>query len=120
MKTGLNLIIQERERQINDEGYSSLSDSRYQNNELFHAACCYYAAKRERALGNNPFDAPSSWPWDAKYWKPTPNDRVRELVKAGALFKANYDLMADEGSYQFMEMCAKEIDKLLTDKSTIK
>ena len=29
--------------------------------------------------------------WEQKWWKPTPNDRVRELTKAGALIAAEID-----------------------------
>ena len=31
------------------------------------------------------------WPWDDEWWKPTPDDRIRELVKAGALIAAEID-----------------------------
>jgi hypothetical protein len=31
-----------------------------------------------------------SWPWDAEWWKPSP-DSVRNLVKAGALIAAEID-----------------------------
>jgi hypothetical protein len=30
------------------------------------------------------------WPWDNKYWKPS-EDKVRNLVKAGALIAAEID-----------------------------
>lgn len=31
------------------------------------------------------------WPWDKSWWKPTPDDRIRELIKAGALIAAEID-----------------------------
>ena len=31
------------------------------------------------------------WPWKEAWWKPTPEDRIRELVKAGALIVAEID-----------------------------
>jgi hypothetical protein len=31
------------------------------------------------------------WPWDREWWKPTPNNRIRELAKAGALIAAEID-----------------------------
>lgn len=31
------------------------------------------------------------WPWQARWWKPTPDDRIRELEKAGALIAAAID-----------------------------
>lgn len=33
------------------------------------------------------------WPWDDKYWKPTPEDRIKELSKAGALIAAQIDYL---------------------------
>lgn len=35
--------------------------------------------------------APAGWPWHPKWWKPTPDDRIRELAKAGALIAAEID-----------------------------
>ena len=34
---------------------------------------------------------PPTWPWDESWFKPTPDDRIRELVKAGALILAEID-----------------------------
>jgi hypothetical protein len=31
------------------------------------------------------------WPWTQRTFKPTPHDRIRELVKAGALIAAEID-----------------------------
>lgn len=31
------------------------------------------------------------WPWEHRWYKPTPEDRVRELTKAGALIAAAID-----------------------------
>lgn len=41
-------------------------------------------------------DCPAEWPWDEMLWKPTPDDRIRELAKAGALIATEIDrLLAD-------------------------
>lgn len=112
-QTGAELIAQERERQIKQKGYSKENDFRYENAELFNAACCYQSAKRMRDLGNNAYDVPTGWPWRAEYWKPTPSDRIRECVKAGALFQADYDSRQEGLSLELRDLCAKEIDKLL-------
>lgn len=39
---------------------------------------------------------PSGWPWERRDWKPTPDDRVRELVKAGALYVAEAERIRAE------------------------
>jgi len=39
---------------------------------------------------------PPIWPWEKSWWKPTPNDRVKELVKAGALIAAEIDRLLEQ------------------------
>lgn len=111
MKTGLELIAEERKRQIEVLGYTAQEDSKY-TTELFQAACCYYAAHRIRALGDGTDPLPSSWPWDEEHWKPSPNDRIKELIKAGALFQADYDLRGFNAAKESIQMAADEIDNL--------
>lgn len=41
MKTGIELISEERQRQINVEGWTAEHDSEHVNNELALAAACY-------------------------------------------------------------------------------
>jgi len=38
------------------------------------------------------------WPWHPLQWKPTPKDRVRELVKAGALIVAEIERLQRAGT----------------------
>lgn len=89
--TGAELIAIERWRQINEEGLSSIEDADYTNEELAEAAMCYINAKRCREVFFQEDKVPLRWPWEDESWKPTPNDRVRELVKAGALIAAEID-----------------------------
>lgn len=90
MKTGIELITEERQRQILIELYSDGHDDEHENGELAIAASCYAMPNDERPMGKK-YAIPDQWPWDVEYWKPTPNDRVRELVKAGALIVAEID-----------------------------
>jgi hypothetical protein len=81
-------IAIERRRQVVDEGYSlEHDDEAHDVNDLAYAAACYalpnYAREEVRK--------PKWWPWTAKSWKPTPDDRRRELVKAGALIVAEIE-----------------------------
>lgn len=86
-KTGVQLIVNERRRQIDEEHWSASHDANhYPSDALADAAACY-ALARKRKDG----DPVRYWPWDLRYWKPTANDRVRELVKAGALIAAEID-----------------------------
>ena len=85
-KTGIELIAEERKRQITEEGFDAKHDSHWIGGELSMAACCY--ARQET---KNPDFAPFDFPWEKEWWKPTPDDRIRELVKAGALIAAEID-----------------------------
>lgn len=88
--TGAELIADERTRQIIDEGFLPEHDQGYTDNELVNAAESYLCAERYRTIFDN-YDVPLRWPWEEDWWKPTPEDRIRELVKAGALIAAEID-----------------------------
>lgn len=92
--TGIELIAQERERQIAEEGWDAIHDAQHNDDELALVAACYAMPERIREMTRyayEPHPIPRLWPWDAKWWKPTPEDRDRELVKAGALIAAELD-----------------------------
>lgn len=88
MKTGAELITDERNRQITYEGYTSPHDDAHHNGELRDAAICYIEGSPQT---QPPFSVPRTWPWSAHSWKPSPDDRIRDLVKAGALIAAEID-----------------------------
>ena len=91
--TGVELIAQERQRQIDEERYSPQHDARYHHDgQLAKAAACYALPEGYRRLiFLTPRPLPELWPWGEETWKPTPDDRLRELVKAGALIAAEID-----------------------------
>ena len=94
MKTGIELIKDERERQVSQEGWTAGSDDKHQpEGQLALAAACYALPERVRNISRPGLSAflHMFWPWHEAWWKPTPNDRVRELVKAGALIAAEID-----------------------------
>ena len=90
---GADLIKAERQRQIEQEGWTPEHDAdEHENGELVNAARAYLMA----ALVANGGDAASlsaplnMWPWEPSWWKPSA-DSVRNLVKAGALIAAEID-----------------------------
>jgi|SRR5690625_1904110 len=89
MKTGIELIAEERERQIEVEGWTPEQDYRHNRQELARAAACYAVPPRRREVYEE--GEPYDWPWDGVSWKPVPDDRIRELQKAGALIAAEID-----------------------------
>lgn len=91
--SGIELIAEERQRQIEKEGWTREHDARHRENDLAVAAAAYAlpdAARSFAHIGGGIY-VPIFWPFDVKWWKPTPEDRVKELVKAGALIAAEID-----------------------------
>lgn len=86
MKTGIELIAAERQRQIEVEGWTAEHDDRHDDEQLSLAALCYVRPQSDRL----PYSQ-REWPFETSWWKPERNDRIRELVKAGALIAAEID-----------------------------
>lgn len=87
---GVILVAKERARHIEHEGYSPDGDVG-RVRELCDAAICYLEVA---VLGadawhhpDGSYAPPGGWPWPPQYWKPQ-SDRLRNLVKAGALVVA--------------------------------
>ena len=110
--TGFQMIYEERERQKTVEGYTHEHDDRHHQAELAKAAECYATppenrvmrpaiappdSRLEGAVGEGRKAVPKDWPWEPEWWKPCPTDRVRELVKAGALFMAESERLDRRG-----------------------
>lgn len=82
-------FMDERERQIEIEGFTFEHDDSYTYDQLGMAASVYAKPDRMRyAINKAVAYLPDGWPWLPKWFKPTPEDRERELVKAGALIIA--------------------------------
>jgi hypothetical protein len=106
--SGVDMIAAERARQVSEEGWTPEHDDQHEGGEIARAAACYaYVASCTdlvREVDALSKDGASdivmirrSWSWDWKFWKP--KDRIRDLVRAGAL-------------------CAAEIDRLLRTKQS--
>jgi hypothetical protein len=90
--SGIDLISQERQRQITEEERTAEHDAEHATGELAIAAAIYALPDAERDyIHSDRYRCPQGWPWTIEWWKPTPDDRVRELVKAGALIAAEID-----------------------------
>ncbi len=100
MRTGIERIAEERQRQIEKERWDVHHDSGHTKGELARAAAAYAlpAKYREMKLNGNC----TLFPWSVSWWKPAPNidskgnydnaeERIRELEKAGALIAAEID-----------------------------
>ena len=93
-RDGVGLIAAERKRQVEAEGWTPEHDDDHSDGSLAVAAACY-ATQANQGLYENGMKARDAmltyWPWDWGWWKPTPDNRIRELVKAGALIAAEID-----------------------------
>lgn len=93
-KTGMEIIAEERARQMSVEGWTPEHDNGHANDELARAAACYAMPETFRNFpGYDGFVTVlrRMWPWASSWWKPVPRDRIRELAKAGALIAAEID-----------------------------
>lgn len=89
--TAVEMIAAERARQIEVEHWTPEHDAEHASGDLARAAACYALPEGWRS--------DDIWPWHPGWWKPSPDDRIRELVKAGALIAAEIDrLQAQDGA----------------------
>lgn len=103
--SSIALIAAERQRQISEEGWTAEHDDVHIRGEIADAAACYAATTRvfksEQFAGRAyaPYTAYSDlWPWEGIWWKP--KDRIRDLVRAGALIAAEIDRLQRTGELQ--------------------
>ncbi|EGO63558.1 hypothetical protein [Acetonema longum] len=89
---GIQLIAAERNREI-------APNLRHDYDELALAAAAYAipARLRERFADRIGGSIIIWWPWQIRWWRPTPDNRIRELTKAGALIAAEIDRLIAEG-----------------------
>lgn len=89
---GVELIAAERQRQMDQEGWTMAHDDEHDSGELAAAGAAYAINAADQLHpysqgdGNN---EPVCWPWGRECWKP--KDPLRDLVRAGALIAAEID-----------------------------
>lgn len=83
--TGLSLILRERNRQRQDEGWHDGHDDDHEDGSLALAAASYALSSAGKKASSKRW-----WPWrdDESYKPKTP---MRDLVRAGALIAAEID-----------------------------
>lgn len=82
MSKGAELIMMERRRQIEEEGFIAEQDDMWKDGELGEAAACYLMDHDWAFMEDH-------WPFAYTWWKP--KDRTSNLVRAGALIAAELD-----------------------------
>lgn len=81
---GAALIAAERRRQVVVKGHTAAHDASQTDRELAAAASYYLTSYLGPRRG-------AGWPWAPEDWKPTPDDPLCQLAKAGALIAAEID-----------------------------
>lgn len=115
MKTGIELIADERKRQIEQEGYTAAHDSQHEDSELIKAALAYLTPGDDSTSEYNGGTFGNYyWPWEDGFKVETtkavwanakehelmrvtfPHPSLKDLVKAGALIAAAIDRKLSE------------------------
>ena len=86
MKTGIELIAEERQEQIQKHGWTKDHDAQHNDGELVRAACAIAFVSRVDMPANIP--APD-WAWEIR--ERIEHDRIHCLKVAGALIAAEID-----------------------------
>jgi hypothetical protein len=96
--SGVDLIAAERRRQVEAEGWDERHDDCHNDGSLAIVGAIYALPLRHltQLMPDGRVEinlAGMLWPkgWARHWYKPTPDDRVRELTKAGALIAAEID-----------------------------
>jgi len=125
--SGIGAAAIERVRQVDGEGYDSQVDDSQVDEQLAESAACYALPWRHRPYGDaaqipaEPATDPRSaelsgglWPWDVTFWRPSPENRRRELEKAMALLAAEWDRLdraeRRQGANQAAELAQKRAE----------
>ncbi len=87
--TGLQLIENERKRQIEVEGFDSVRDSSYKKGELVRAAVAYAIVSYYWGKAYWCWFWPTDW--NITWWKPDNRRTINNLAKSGALIAAEMD-----------------------------
>lgn len=83
MKSGSELISEERLRQITKEGWSAEHDKEHDVMEFVRAAQAYLMIDKDNIT------RAGVWPWTGGFFKP--KDAIKDLTRAGALIAAAID-----------------------------
>ena len=89
-------IAAERQRQIEQEGWTAEHDDSHSTGTLAVAGACYALVGVSHISGEHEtwreryaHAAQALWPWDREWWKP--KDARRDLVRAAALIVAEIE-----------------------------
>jgi hypothetical protein len=103
--TAIDLAVAELGRIRNVKGYSEERDDAYPDDDLAFAAAHYLVPRAGRATETH--DRGYLWPWDESTFKPSPDDRKKELTKGIALALCELDRLIRAERRVSLEMQAQ-------------
>ena len=84
--------LEERRRQVDQEGWTAEHDDRHDKGQMARAAACYaLSASSSPSDMHAALIVDAAWPWAPEWWKPSDGDPRRDLVKAAALLLAEIE-----------------------------
>ncbi|ASY69393.1 hypothetical protein [Sinorhizobium fredii] len=92
LSTAMVDVMNERDRQVNEEGWTAEHDDRHKRGHLARAGACYALRQSTDATGYRAWlgwAIENIWPFDWSWWKP--RDYRRNLVRAAALIIAEIE-----------------------------
>jgi len=96
--TGIALISAEQKR-ARAMGFTLEKDLDQEENILAYAGACYAIAPTLPEQYRSGYRSPGlAWTLEPEKWKPHSEDRIHELVKAGALIASELDRILSEGN----------------------
>jgi len=95
--TGISLISAEQKR-ARALGFTLEKDLGHPENAMAYAGACYAIAPTLPEQYRSGYRSPGgAWTLDPEKWKPHAEDRIHELVKAGALIASELDKILSDG-----------------------
>lgn len=91
--SGIEIITRMRDRDLAE--FSAEHDDDRGDHELILAAVAYALDDGMRSTQSG---VPLVWPWNDDEWHPCPDDRIKELAKAGSLIAAAIDVLQREAA----------------------
>lgn len=101
-QTGLELIAREQKRVREELGYTLEKDLIYKEEELARSGAVYALTLGDREAFENMLNYENVsllsilFPFDMEKYKPYPEDRIKELSKAGAFIASEIDRLLNE------------------------
>lgn len=95
----LRAIMDERGRQVKEEGWSIEHDDKYIDGSLANAAACYAATTEVLKNTTRPGVrfVNKLWPWESEWNKKHTHGRKKQLIIAGALIVAELERLERAG-----------------------